>query len=130
MLVLSVEDYRLIHRPVKILKLVFAAVAALLYVIKFVSDVLQDSGFLQALLFSSTNKIVMIETSLKMRFPKLNIHKSWSFILLVFFQAHMGNMDRTSEKWKMIGGNLALVQVSKMIHIGAGVSAASSYASG
>jgi hypothetical protein len=27
----------------------------------------------------------------------------------------MGNMDRTSEKWKMIGGNLALVQVSKMI---------------
>lgn len=42
----------------------------------------------------------------------------------------MGNMDRTSEKWKMIGGNLALVQVSKMIHIGAGVSAASSYASG
>jgi hypothetical protein len=42
---------RLIHRPIKTLKLVFAAVAGLLYVIKFVSDVLQVSGFLQTLIF-------------------------------------------------------------------------------
>lgn len=30
-------------------------------------------------------------------------------------QAHMGNMDRTSEKWKMIGGNLALVQAQAIV---------------
>lgn len=28
-----------------------------------------------------------------------------------FFQANLGNMDKKSEQWKMIGGNMALVQV-------------------
>lgn len=27
------------------------------------------------------------------------------------FQANLGNMDKKSEQWKMIGGNMALVQV-------------------
>ncbi|CAC5381821.1 SLC41A [Mytilus coruscus] len=30
-------------------------------------------------------------------------------------QAHMGNMDKAGEKWKMIGGNMALVQAQAIV---------------
>ena len=30
---------------------------------------------------------------------------------IILFQANLGNMDTKSEQWKMIGGNMALIQV-------------------
>lgn len=33
-------------------------------------------------------------------------------VYVALFQANLGHMDTASEQWKMIGGNLALTQVS------------------